>query len=591
MDVYGLIYDRGLVGALKYANSIETSNPLFATKIDSAIEELIILSGMRTQKSFIKTAQPIIPEDNQVDAPNLISSNETIAQKQLEEYNLLKETYFKQRAALNLRKDQTYTLDENLLEQCFAYLSSIGKLPYLSVFRQGGHTVRTICMGLALAKNAAMYVYFGQKLKKDFVEVLKGYENNINTVDQVAEQFSKLPTKEAKEVLEEIKKIPDKRMHLAIIDLYRKNDIINPLYGEFMKVKKTTLKGALEQARQDLVGNEHNLALQKRVNEIRDQLDRTTARIGKGMNLTTEESFDLLKSIDKENTDFNADPKNQNNMKRTTDYEETFNRFIEDKVDTAKKLDQVEDLAKTKNLLGKEVSKNKITEMIENVLSKVKKNLPIQQIMKVLGPALNIFTVWTDLTSLYDEYKTRGVTSYFVCKLLAAIANIVSMFPATWAIGASLNLILNFGLCPTVEANINKNSRENKAAELGIIKDYQRNDAKAAETFEKATQNVQFTDLDPKDQILLKELFAEKNQKQINGDLFRQIRAEMQKNINTGNLESPFKTYAVFLDEMMNLKKAIEDPNASIQWKVPSDNKSKIFDEPKVDTQKLAPAQ
>ena len=57
MDVYGLIYERGLIGALKYANTIEVSNPSLATSIDSTVERLIVLSGENVKKSFVKCLQ------------------------------------------------------------------------------------------------------------------------------------------------------------------------------------------------------------------------------------------------------------------------------------------------------------------------------------------------------------------------------------------------------------------------------------------------------------------------------------------------------------------------------------------------------
>jgi hypothetical protein len=197
--------------------------------------------------------------------------------------------------------------------------------------------------------------------------------------------------------------------------------------------------------------------------------------------------------------------------------------------------------------------KTKIVEMIEKILgtSVFGAKIPpgaLTKLVPFLNGAMNVASIWHDLSSLYAEYQRTEVTAGFACRVVAAIANIISMIPnpTTWAIGAAVNLILNFGVCGAADVNEGTNKRLDNAREFSIIKDYQNNDPNAAAIFEPATDNVKFTDLNPQDQALLKELFSNKNQKGVDVDLYNQIRQSMQQQIINEKLQSPFKTYRIF---------------------------------------------
>lgn len=63
MDVYALILDKGIIGALEYANSVDPSNYRFASKIDKATNSLFKLSQQPMQfVSPVQTTPNVAPQ-------------------------------------------------------------------------------------------------------------------------------------------------------------------------------------------------------------------------------------------------------------------------------------------------------------------------------------------------------------------------------------------------------------------------------------------------------------------------------------------------------------------------------------------------
>jgi hypothetical protein len=571
MDVYGLIYQKGLVGALRYANDMDSVNPSLSAKIDSAVKEIMILAGIKSKNKFTKTAQEAqTPTANpQKGTLKLPTDRESINQI-IDETNLIKETYLKQRAALNLRSDNTYELNEGVLEKVVRSLSLAGKIPFITVYMDYGWGLRQILNACGLASALYNDVIMSAKKIGDFQKELNNYAKS-GYAGNVAKKFSELnfSKRQAAEAIDIIRtKFPDdKILHAAITDLYRNANELNPHFSDFMKSEIANLKKSK---------NPHFHTL--------DKIARLETILGDGVNKTTAEVRQLFREVDAQNFEHNKNLVLSGNKTRPleTDFLAKFDKFFNNSADTVGKLNEVPNKIHLNQATGKQ--KTKIVEMIEKILgtSVFGAKIPpgaLTKIVPFLNGAMNIASIWHDLSSLYAEYQRTGVTAGFSCRVVAAIANIISMIPnpTTWAIGAAVNLILNFGVCGAADVNEGKNKRLDNAREFSIIKDYQNNDPNAAAIFESATDNVKFTDLNPQDQALLKELFSNKNQKGVDVDLYNQIRQSMQQQIINEKLQSPFKTYRIFLEEMINLKKAINTPNATINWMIPKDENSKIF--------------
>jgi len=572
MDVYGLIYQKGLVGALRYANDIDSVNPSLSAKIDSAVKEIMILAGIKSKNKFTKTAQKAqTPTGNpQKGTLKLPTDRESINQI-IDETNLIKDTYLKQRAALNLRSDNTYELNEGVLEKTVRNLSLAGKIPFFTYFMNIGYTIRQILNACGLASALYSQVYKSAKKIEDFTNELAKYKKT-GYAESVAKKFSELnfSKNEAAKAIGQINaKFPnDKTLHVAISDLYRNADDVNPYYNEFMN-------DLIDQYKQKLNPTNPSPVTAENITTLR-------SRLKDGVNKTTAEIREYFEALDAKNLEFNKTIGNTGAQKLRTDYLKSFEIFFLQQADTVDKLNEVPNKIHLNQATGKQ--KTKIVEMIEKILgtSIFGAKIPpgaLTKLVPFLNGAMNVASIWHDLSSLYAEYQRTGVTAGFACRVVAAIANIISMIPnpTTWAIGAAVNLILNFGVCGAADINEGKNKRLDNAREFSIIKDYQNNDPNAAAIFESATNNVKFTDINPQDQALLKELFSNKNQKGVDVDLYNQIRQSMQQQIIDEKLQSPFKTYRIFLEEMINLKKAINTPNATINWMIPKDENSKIF--------------
>jgi hypothetical protein len=550
------------------------------------VKEIMILAGIKSKNKFTKTAQGAqTPTANpQKGTLKLPTDRESINQI-IDETNLIKETYLKQRAALNLRSDNTYELNEGVLEKTVRNLSLAGKIPFFTYFMNIGYTIRQILNACGLASALYNQVYKSAKKIEDFTNELAKYKKT-GYAESVAKKFSELnfSKNEAAKAIEQINaQFPkDKTLHLAISDLYRNADDINPYYAEFMQDLINEQKDLLKQA-EDLKRVNPNTPVDP--NKFRHNIYVYENRIKDGKNLSTAEVKAYFEALDAKNVEINKDAALSGIQKNAkTDYLMVFEEHLANKtnISTVDKLNEVPNKIHLNQTTGKQ--KTKIVEMIEKILgtSIFGAKIPpgaLTKLVPFLNGAMNVASIWHDLSSLYAEYQRTGVTAGFACRVVAAIANIISMIPnpTTWAIGAAVNLILNFGVCGAADVNEGTNKRLDNAREFSIIKDYQNNDPNAAAIFESATDNVKFTDLNSQDQALLKELFSNKNQKGVDVDLYNQIRQSMQQQIINEKLQSPFKTYRIFLEEMINLKKAINTPNATINWMIPKDENSKIF--------------
>lgn len=82
MDVYQLIFEKGTLGALKYANKIDSTNYVLASEIEDAVRELCTISS-KINSGRIKLAQSLpSPEVQYYNPPSYNETQQTQAQPQ-----------------------------------------------------------------------------------------------------------------------------------------------------------------------------------------------------------------------------------------------------------------------------------------------------------------------------------------------------------------------------------------------------------------------------------------------------------------------------------------------------------------------------
>ena len=82
MDVYQLIFEKGTLGALKYANKIDSTNYVLASEIEDAVRELCTISS-KINSGRIKLAQSLpSPEVQYYNPPSYNATQQTQAQPQ-----------------------------------------------------------------------------------------------------------------------------------------------------------------------------------------------------------------------------------------------------------------------------------------------------------------------------------------------------------------------------------------------------------------------------------------------------------------------------------------------------------------------------
>jgi hypothetical protein len=607
MDVYGLIYERGLIGALKYANTIEVSNPSLATNIDLTVERLIVLSGIRAEKSFIKIAQgpetsgsneQQVSYDQQIageqplsDDPQINNSlnsltetqkyqlteevkqlqNQTnsISQQQIAELNR------REQLSLDQRRKLATSVNENALEQAFNVLSAAGKIPVISTLTSAGVGIQKVLNISALCSSLFKY----KNILKRMPELLKQYENRLITADEIVKELKQLPTN-SKAFSESIKRI---------------QSTFNNLTKNSMTAKDVRTKKLLDLQRVELMTKTHDAFLQpgQVVAQYENILSKSfPAYDPKAMKIvrecrgkTYDEIFAILEKADKEAKLLNSKATNAAKLIKDN-YLDDFTKALSKDL----KPDFLHPLTKVSPLKGKgkEIFDTEYFGVIEKILGKNKftKNFApefIGNLTKGIGGILNVGSVLFDLKNLYDEYKKNGITAQLICNGLAALANIASFVPPLWPYATAINLALSVGCMFLGSMGVDTKSEVGKPADreseidllykafLGVgqspkAAETPQEQQAARELFMQETNDASFDSIATVDQALLKQIFNSKDNRNIPN-----IQHAFQQNIQ--NLNTPFKTFRVYLKELDNIKTLAQDPNAKVQFIVPTSKK------------------
>ncbi len=604
MDVYGLIYERGLIGALKYANTIEVSNPSLATNIDLTVERLIVLSGIRAEKSFIKTAQG--PEtsgsnkqqfsyDQQIapvsDDPQINNGYNSLTEtqkyqlteevKQLQnQTNLISQQRIaelnkREQLSLDQRRKLATSVNENALEQAFNFLSAAGKTPVISTLLSGGVSIQRVLNISALC--ASLFKY--KNILKKFPELLKQYEDRLITADEIVKELKQLPTnsKAFSESVKEIQKtFDDLTLKLKAANTVREQKLLNLQRIELM----TKTHDAFMQPGQVIAQYEKIL-----LNNLPARDPKVIQILKECEGKTYDEIVAILKKVDEEARLLNSKATGATKLLKDNYLDDFTKGIIKDL-----KPDFLDPLKKISPLKGKgkEIFDTEYFGFIQKFLEKNKltKNFASEFIVKLtknIGGILNIGSVLLDLKNLYDEYKKNGITAQLICNGLAALANIASFVPPIWPYATAINLALSFGCMFLGSMGVDTKAELGKPADregeidllykafLGVgqspkAAETPQEQQAARELFMQETNDASFDSIATVDQALLKQIFNSKDNRNIPN-----IQHAFQQNIQ--NLNTPFKTFRVYLKELDNIKTLAQDPNAKVQFIVPTSKK------------------
>jgi hypothetical protein len=610
MDVYGLIYKRGLVGALKYANDIDSVNPLLSAKIDSAVESLIVLSGVRAEKSFVKIAQgsgsgypPLTGDQPLSDDPQINNSfnsltetqksqlpgevkqlqNQTnaISQQRIAELNQKQQLSNQgEQLSLDQRRKLATSVNENAVEQAFNILSAAGKIPIIAFLNYTGVSIQKV-----LNISALCTWFFKQRnILKTMPELLLKYENGLITADEIVKELKKLPTN-------------SKAFSFSVKEIQNTFDNLT-LKAALPGVKVRTQK-QLNSRRLNLMTKTHDAFVQpgQVVAKYEEVLlknlpahdTRVTQILKDCQGKTYDEILAILGKVDAEAKLLNSKGAGATKPLKDDLLHSFQIMFIKDlKPDFLDPLTKLSPLKNGKNVLDP-LFNTEYYGVLEKILEKNKltKNLASEMIGKLtkgVGGLLNIGSVLLDLKNLYDEYKKNGITAQLICNGLAALANIASFVPPLWPYATAISLALSFGCMflgsTGVDTKSELNKPANREAEIDLLYKafLQVNQSpKAAETpqekqaaydlFMRETDNASFDSVATVDQNLLKQIFDSIDNRNIPN-----IQYAFQKNIQ--NLNTPFTTFRVYLKELDNVKTLAQDPNAKVQFIIPKSKKT-----------------
>ena len=605
MDVYGLIYERGLIGALKYANTIEVSNPSLATSIDSTVERLIVLSGENVKKSFVKIAQgpetsglntqqspidPPVSDDPQInnifnsltetqkyqlteEVKQLQNQTSLISQQQIAELNK------REQLSLDQRRKLATSVNENALEQALNVLSAAGNTPVINLIIYGGASVQKVLHLSALCSSFFRY----RNIFKKFPELLKQYQNRLITADEIVKELKQLPANSRyfSEAVEQVKKISD---NLGTIEKKAGGKKQTRLRLQRIQLLTKTREAFL-QSGQTLIEYEDAV-----LRAVRSDDTRKAAILAECKGKNFDEILKILKEADEDAAKLIT---NANNLglpvpKLKANYVNEFTKNLGKNL----KNDFINPIKNTSPLTGqkglKKVFNTEYFGVIEKILggNKITKNIAPEMIGKIaknLGGFLNVGSVLFDLKNLYDDYKKNGITAQLICKGLAALANIASFVPPLWPYATAINLALSFGCMFLGSMGVDTRAELGKPADreaeidllykafLGVgqspkAAETPQEQQAARELFMRETNNASFDSIATVDQALLKQIFNSKDNRNIPN-----IQHAFQQNIQ--NLNTPFKTFRVYLKELDNIKTLAQDPDAKVQFIVPTSKK------------------
>jgi len=604
MDVYGLIYKRGLVGALKYANDIDSVNPLLSAKIDSAVESLIVLSGVRAEKSFVKIAQrggsgdPPLPgdqpfsDDQQInnsfnsltetqksqlpgEVKQLQNQTNAISQQRIAELNQKQQLSNQgEQLSLDQRRKLATSVNENAVEQAFNILSAAGKIPVISFLNNMGVGIQKV-----LNISALCTWFFKQRnILKTMPELLLKYENGLITADEIVKELKKLPTN-SKAFSFSVKEIQNTFDNLTLKAALPGN-VRTKKQLNFRRLNlMTKTHDAFVQPGQVVAKYEEIL-----LNNLPAHDTRVTQILKDCQGKTYDEIEAILRKVDEEARLSNSRGAGATKPLKDDLLKRFKSGFIKDlKPDFLDPLTKLSPLKNKKNFIDP-LFDTEYYSVLEKILKKNKltKNLASEMIGKLtkgVGGLLNIGSVLLDLKNLYDEYKKSGITAQLICNGLAALANIASFVPPLWPYATAISLALSFGCMflgsTGVDTKSELNKTANREAEIDLLYKafLQVNQSpKAAETpqekqaaydlFMRETDNASFDSVATADQNLLKQIFDSIDNRNIPN-----IQYAFQKNIQ--NLNTPFTTFRVYLKELDNVKTLAQDPNAKVQFIIP----------------------
>lgn len=403
MDVYGLILDKGILGAMSYANKIDRTNYRLASKIDYATDDLIKISQFQPMQFVQPAAPPAQLNQGPTSAPQLIGPEKQVTDEEL-----------------------VRIFGPDILKE-----KPVQGNDFLGINNFWWETLRT---GLAIGLTPLATRYWVQRMQLNKVTTLVNDIQNINLLNP-------LSSVDSAEKIKELTDIIDRAPGPLKTSLAR-----NPI-----NIKGALIKKIIDSVKNPQIADEilmgvldNSTIRNKAVHPILKNNNKLGYLFGNGRTQLQSDISDLIKN---------------KKIKVSDLYGKTISELEEIMISNGKTMPKISSALpqagaiRTRAINGVadsivdagEASK---TGMIGKLMTSASQKFPFLKtvlpfVAKIAGPLFVVLSA----KNLYDDYvKLNGkVDSKWWCEFLACLASIAALVPPLTPIAGPLALALNVG--------------------------------------------------------------------------------------------------------------------------------------------------